>query len=120
MRRIRKQAGARERGGRLWLAGTVDPDVAALLAEWAQVERQLGPAATGALPLTAVDGMVGLPAVQRDPASLQRERTRLETELARVEAKLGNASFVERAPEAVVEKERARREDLVQALSRLG
>ena len=120
LRRIRKQAGARERGGRLWLAGTVDPDVAALLAEWAQVERQQGPAATGALPLTAVDGMVELPAAQRDPASLQRERTRLETELARVEAKLGNASFVERAPEAVVEKERARREDLVQALSRLG
>ncbi len=120
LRRLRKQAGARERGGRLWLADGVDAELAGLLAEWGQVEREPGPPPAGALPLTAVEGHVELPAAQRDAASLERERARLQQELARVEAKLGNASFVDRAPQAVVEKERARRQDLTQALSRLG
>ncbi|MBO0708303.1 MAG: hypothetical protein J2P44_08060, partial [Candidatus Dormibacteraeota bacterium] len=98
----------------------VDPEVATLLAEWAQVEPAQGPAPDGALPLTGVDGHVELPQAQRDAASLDRERTRLEKELARVEGKLANASFVERAPQAVVQKERDRRQELQQALTRLG
>lgn len=120
VRRLRKQSGARERGGRLWLAPGIDAEVAALVAEWSQVELGEGPAPEDALALSALDGRVELPAAQRDAVSLERERARLEKELARVDQKLGNASFVERAPEAVVAKERARREELQQALARLG
>ena len=120
VRRLRKQAGARERGGRLWLGEGVDPEVAALLAAWAQVELQQGPPAEPALPLAAIVGHVELPAAQKDAASLHRERGRLENDLARTESKLGNPSFVDRAPQEVVQKERDRREEILQALSRLG
>ena len=50
--------------------------------------------------------------IQVDPAAerdrLAKEITRLEGEIAKAKAKLGNASFVERAPAAVVEQEKAR------------
>lgn len=39
---------------------------------------------------------------------LGRERQKIESQLAGCRKKLGNASFVERAPEAVVEKEKSR------------
>jgi len=42
---------------------------------------------------------------------LAKEIERLESELAKARAKLGNASFVERAPAAVVELERKRLAD---------
>jgi valyl-tRNA synthetase len=41
---------------------------------------------------------------------LGKEASRLEGEIAKAEAKLGNASFVERAPAAVVEQEKQRLE----------
>ena len=50
---------------------------------------------------------------------LGKEITRLETEIAKAQAKLANASFVQRAPSAVVEQERQRAADFGQALSRL-
>ncbi|MGQ0545167.1 MAG: valine--tRNA ligase [Betaproteobacteria bacterium] len=46
------------------------------------------------------------PAAER--ARLGQESTRLEGEIEKARAKLGNASFVERAPAAVVEQERVR------------
>ena len=42
---------------------------------------------------------------------LSKELERLESELAKARAKLGNASFVERAPAAVVEQEKRRLAD---------
>jgi valyl-tRNA synthetase len=57
---------------------------------------------------------------------LQRELNKIDKELTTVEKKLGNPSFVERAPAAVVEKSernaselRLKREQLEVALSRL-
>ena len=49
------------------------------------------------------------PAVERE--RLTKEIARLTQDLERVEAKLANASFVERAPAEVVEKERRRAAD---------
>jgi valyl-tRNA synthetase len=46
------------------------------------------------------------PARERD--RLSKESARLEGEIVRAKAKLGNASFVERAPAQVVAQERAR------------
>ena len=58
---------------------------------------------------------------------LQREAQRLEAEIAKARAKLGNASFVERAPAAVVEQEQRRvaefgatRDKVLEQLARLG
>ena len=56
-------------------------------------------------------------AAERD--RLDKEIARLENELRTVEAKLSNASFVERAPAAVVEEHRKRKTDFSEQLSQL-
>jgi valyl-tRNA synthetase len=48
-----------------------------------------------------------------------KEIERLQSEIAKAEGKLGNASFLQRAPAAVVEQERQRVADFKQALRRL-
>ncbi len=57
--------------------------------------------------------------VAAEQARLAREIARLQGEIGKAEAKLGNASFLARAPAAVVEQERARVADFRQALNRL-
>jgi valyl-tRNA synthetase len=58
-----------------------------------------------ALPL---EGIVDLAAEQ---ARLQKEMQKLAADVAKVDAKLGNADFLARAPEEVVEEQRERREE---------
>jgi valyl-tRNA synthetase len=58
---------------------------------------------TAALPL---EGVVDLKAEQ---ARLEKERAKLLGEIAKIDAKLGNADFLARAPEEVVEEQRERR-----------
>jgi valyl-tRNA synthetase len=50
---------------------------------------------------------------------LDKEIARLEGELRTVDAKLSNASFVERAPAAVVEEHRKRKADFTDQLTQL-
>ncbi len=63
--------------------------------------------------------MAGLIDKGAELARLGKEIDKLRKELLRVEAKLGNANFVERAPQAVVEKERNRVKGLREALRQL-
>jgi len=69
--------------------------------------------ATVALPL---DGVVDLPA---EAARLTKEIGKLESEIAKMDAKLGNASFIEKAPEEVVDELRERREDAASSAAKL-
>ncbi len=48
----------------------------------------------------------GLLDIESEKKRLRKEREKLEKEIATRERKLGDASFLERAPAAVVEKER--------------
>ena len=69
--------------------------------------------ATVALPL---EGVVDLPA---EAARLKKEIGKLEGELKKMDAKLGNADFVRKAPEEVVEELRERREAEAASLTKL-
>jgi valyl-tRNA synthetase len=73
-----------------------------------------------ALPLK---GVVDLGA---ERTRLEKEMSKVEADIKRVDAKLGNANFVARAPEEVVEEEKEKREEalarkqkLIEALERL-
>jgi valyl-tRNA synthetase len=75
---------------------------------------------TAALPLK---GVIDLAA---ERARLSKELTKVEADIKRVDAKLGNADFLARAPEEVVEGEREKREEalarkqkIIEALERL-
>ncbi|MFO1216467.1 MAG: valine--tRNA ligase [Burkholderiaceae bacterium] len=57
--------------------------------------------------------------VAAESARLAKEIARIEAEIAKAGAKLGNASFVERAPAAVVSQEKQRLEDFRRTLDRL-
>lgn len=57
--------------------------------------------------------------VEAERARLGKEVQRLESEIAKAHAKLGNESFVARAPAAVVEQERARVADFSATLARV-
>ncbi len=69
--------------------------------------------ATAALPL---QGVVDLPA---ESARLTKDIAKLNGELGKMEAKLGNADFIGKAPEEVVEELRERREDTAASISKL-
>ncbi|MGH8618724.1 MAG: valine--tRNA ligase [Burkholderiales bacterium] len=58
--------------------------------------------------------------VAAERVRLQKEMTRLQGEITKAKAKLANASFVDRAPAAVVEQERARLAQFEDTLARLG
>ena len=57
--------------------------------------------------------------IAAERARLAKEITRLEGEISKAEAKLGNESFVARAPAAVVAQEKARMAEFGQTLARL-
>ncbi len=62
----------------------------------------------------------GLIDVEAERARISKEIERVRQEVKKCEGKLGNASFVDRAPADVVEQEKARLEDWRQKLAQLG
>ncbi|HEX4553337.1 MAG TPA: valine--tRNA ligase [Xanthobacteraceae bacterium] len=70
--------------------------------------------------------LAGLIDISAERARLEKEIAKAEADIARVDAKLGNANFVARAPEEVVEEEKEKREEaqarkqkIAEALERL-
>jgi valyl-tRNA synthetase len=70
--------------------------------------------------------LIGVIDLDAERARLAKEMAKAEADIARVDAKLGNANFVARAPEEVVEEEKekraeaaVRREKILEALGRL-
>ncbi len=68
---------------------------------------------------TAQVELAGLIDVAAETARLDKELAKAEADLAKVEGKLANDSFVERAPAEVVDRERARREELAGVIEQL-
>src|ERR671910_1847674 len=69
--------------------------------------------ATYALPVGEVIDL------KAESARLQKEIKKLSDEVGKIDAKLGNAAFVSRAPEEVVEEQRERRQQAEQTRARL-
>jgi valyl-tRNA synthetase len=70
--------------------------------------------------------LIGVIDIAAERARLAKEMQKAEADIARVDAKLGNANFVARAPEEVVEEEKEKREEaasrkakIAEALDRL-
>ena len=57
--------------------------------------------------------------LEKEKERLQKEKTRLEGEIKRVEGKLSNAGFVAKAPAAVVEEERAKKEKYLSLMAQI-
>jgi len=57
--------------------------------------------------------LIGVIDIAAERARLTKEMQKAESDIARVDAKLGNANFVARAPEEVVEEEKEKREEAV-------
>ncbi|KAA2235136.1 valine--tRNA ligase [Salinarimonas soli] len=68
---------------------------------------------TAALPL---EGVVDLAA---ETARLSKERGKLEGDVAKINAKLGNADFLARAPEEVVDEQRERRDEATGRIAKI-
>jgi len=107
-----------------WLAA--ESKVLALLAGAAGIELDPGYEAPKGTPAAVTDvGEVYLPLeglvdVAAERARLTKEIERIEGEVRKCEGKLGNASFVDRAPPEVVAQEQARLEDWRAKLLQLG
>ncbi len=118
-----------------------EPEVTRWLGTWADTAKRLArlsgiteaaeaPARSVQLPLrggTAALPLQGIIDLDAERARLVREIGKLKGEADKIEAKLGNADFIARAPDEVVEEQRerladalGRREKLIAALDRLG
>jgi len=98
--------------------------VLAKLSEVKRFDDEAAFAAASALSPVAVQGNLRLALhvevdVAAERARIAKEVARIEGEIAKITAKLGNESFVARAPAAVVEQERQRLADFTQTLGRL-
>jgi valyl-tRNA synthetase len=103
-------------------------DFEPLLAKLAKLEsvRVLGAGGNEPLAAIALVGdmrvlvpMAGLIDKDAELARLDKEIARLQGEIQRVGGKLSNASFVDKAPPAVIDKERAKLAEAEQALTKL-
>jgi valyl-tRNA synthetase len=117
---------------RLLVLGANDTTRERLAVHRAAIERLArieGVEAAAAAPKAALQIVVGeatyaLPVgdvidLKAEGARLQKEIKKLADEIAKIDAKLGNASFVARAPEEVVEEQRERRTQAEQTRARL-
>ncbi|HED19447.1 MAG TPA: valine--tRNA ligase, partial [Gammaproteobacteria bacterium] len=94
------------------------------LARLASIEwlgNQEGPESATALigEMKLLIPMAGLIDKEAEQARLEKELDRKRTDLERTEKKLGNPAFVEKAPAAVVDKEKAKAEDTKAAIKQL-
>jgi valyl-tRNA synthetase len=123
----------------LVLAGAT-PQTAIRAKHWAEFVQRLARVADisfadavprGAVQLVVRGEVAALPLagvidVDAERARLAKEMAKADADIARVDAKLGNANFVARAPEEVIEEEKEKREEaemrkakIAEALERL-
>jgi len=88
--------------------------------EWITDEEQAPQAATALVgDLKLLIPLAGLIDKEAELARLDKQTGKLEQEIERVDRKLGNTSFVEKAPREVVDRERSKRDEMAHNLDEL-
>jgi valyl-tRNA synthetase len=99
-------------------------DLIRRLARLASIELLAGDPPAGSAQTVIDEATVVLPLagaidLDRERARLSKEVTKLAGEIARIEKKLGNADFMAKAPEEIVEEQRERQADATLAKTKL-
>lgn len=99
-------------------------DLLQRLARASGVELALGDLPKGAVQIVIDEAVIALPLaevidLQAERARLAKEIDKVSGELGKIERKLGNPQFVQKAPAEVVEEQKQRQEDYVQAREKL-
>jgi valyl-tRNA synthetase len=94
------------------------------LARYADIAIATGPAPTGAIQVVVDEATYALPLagmidLEQERRRLDRELAKAAAELERFDQKLANPQFLDRAPAAVVEEQRARRAEAEQTRQKL-
>jgi valyl-tRNA synthetase len=74
-------------------------------------EKSMTAVVTGAEILLPIEGLIN---IEEEINRLEREREKLDKEVERVQKKLGNEGFVKKAPEKVIEEEKAKELDYLE------
>ncbi|WP_119165679.1 valine--tRNA ligase [Algihabitans albus] len=99
-------------------------DLLERLARASGVELALGDLPKGAVQIVIDEAVVALPLaevvdLQAERARLAKEIDKVSGELGKIERKLGNPQFLQKAPAEVVEEQKQRQDDYVQAREKL-
>ncbi|WP_210366734.1 valine--tRNA ligase [Bacillus sp. REN3] len=77
-------------------------------------EKAMTAVATGVEIIMPLEGLIN---IEEEVARLQKEKEKLDKEVERVQKKLANEGFVKKAPEKVIEEERAKEKDYTEKRS---
>jgi valyl-tRNA synthetase len=74
-------------------------------------EKSMTAVVTGAEIFLPIEGLIN---IEEEIKRLEKEREKLDKEVERVQKKLGNEGFLKKAPEKVIEEEKAKEKDYIE------
>lgn len=98
-------------GNRGYIVRFCNPENLQIGLEVAAPEKAMTAVVTGLEIIMPLEGLIN---IDEEIARLQKEKEKLDKEVERVQKKLSNEGFVKKAPEKVIEEERAKEKDYVE------
>lgn len=96
---------------RSYIVRFCNPDTLTIGLEVNAPEKAMTAVATGLEIIMPLEGLIN---IDEEIARLEKEKEKLNNEVERVQKKLANAGFVKKAPEKVIEEERAKEKDYLE------
>jgi valyl-tRNA synthetase len=98
-------------GNRGYIVRFCNPENLQIGLEVEAPEKAMTAVVTGLEIIMPLEGLIN---IDEEIARLQKEKEKLDKEVERVQKKLGNEGFVKKAPEKVIEEERAKEKDYLE------